>query len=149
MLKCAIAYTHDSDDHRDWVANLAVDLMDLGIDMIFDQMHLTLGADMMHFMEGLVRDANFVLMVLTDNYKRKVDARAGGAGYEGSIISAELYASVPNQGKFIPLLRSGSSDSAVPTFLKSRKYLDLRDGQDYEKRLLGLRQVSRQGSWPT
>src|SRR6516165_10672158 len=99
MPKCAISYTYDNDQHKSWAANLALDLMGLGIDLVFDQMHLRLGADMIHFMESLVRDSDFVLMVLTDNYKHKVDARAGGAGYEGSIISAELYAAEPDQGK--------------------------------------------------
>ena len=53
-----------------------------------DQLHLRLGDRSPQFMEESVRDSEYVLVICTETYKQKFDARKGGAGYEGHIITA-------------------------------------------------------------
>lgn len=42
-------------------------------------------------MEESVTSADYVLIICTPTYKKKADDRIGGIGYEGHIISDDLY----------------------------------------------------------
>ena len=85
-----ISYTWDSPEHKDWVKALANRLISHGINAIIDQYDCRPGDNFIAFMEQTKR-ADRVLCILTDEYKRKVDLRQYGGGYEGQLISAELY----------------------------------------------------------
>jgi hypothetical protein len=111
-----ISYSWDDEDHKQWVAGFAERLRDDGIDAIVDETHLTLGGRTPEFMEPAVRDSRFVLVICTDNYKRKFDDRAGGVGYEGHIITSEII-SKAGVAKFIPVLRRDAWGTALPTAL--------------------------------
>lgn len=86
------------------------------------------GQDKYAFMEQCVLDESIskVILILDEAYQRKADSRTGGVGTETQIISAEVYARV-DQRKFIPVpfQRTADGDLPVPTFLKSRVYVDL------------------------
>lgn len=43
-----------------------------------------------------------------------------------------------NPSKFIPLVRSGSNDDALPSYLKSKKYVDFRDDTKFDEKLDAL-----------
>lgn len=78
-------------------------------------------------MEQSVRSSDYVLIVCTPAYKQKADARIGGVGYEGHIISGELF-SGHNERKFIPVIKEGGVEESLPTFLKGKLAVDLGDG---------------------
>jgi hypothetical protein len=131
-----ISYSWDDDDHKRWVQTFACRLRADGVEAIVDQTHLDLGARSPHFMEQSVRDSRYVLVICTDTYKRRFDNRQGGAGYEGHIISGEIVNEV-GKNKFIPVLRSGTWKSALPTALSGVYGVDLsNDSPDEYKRLL-------------
>ena len=44
--KAFISYSHDSSDHKRWVAVLATKLRENGVDVILDQWDLSLGDDL-------------------------------------------------------------------------------------------------------
>ncbi len=46
-----ISYSHDSQQHKKWVLDLATRLRNSGVDAIIDQWELQPGADIPHFME--------------------------------------------------------------------------------------------------
>ena len=50
--KCFISYSHDNEDHKEWVLNLASRLVENGVNVILDQWNLSLGGDLPSFMEG-------------------------------------------------------------------------------------------------
>lgn len=50
----------------------------------------------------------------------------GGAGYEGHIISDELFQK-HNERKFIPVIRKGDHLTAMPTFCAGKFAIDLSD----------------------
>jgi len=78
-------------------------------------------------METSIRESNFVLLVCTPTFAEKADAGKGGVGYEKSIVTGEIFGASPSPLKFVPLLRTGSPESSLPSYLKSRAYIDFRD----------------------
>jgi len=120
-----VSYSWDSEQHRDWVRELATRLRGDGVDVKLDQWSVVLGDSLPKFMETAVRENDFVLIVCTPRYKAKSDGRTGGAGYEGDIITAEVF-TTGNQRKFIPILREGEWKEAAPSWLLGKLYVDLR-----------------------
>jgi hypothetical protein len=115
------------EDVKAWVLNLATRLRrEGGLDVQIDQWHVAPGDPLPAFMERAIRSNDFVLLVCTPKYKAKSDDRQGGVGYEGHIITAEVFTS-ENHRKFIPILRKGDWKSAAPSFLLGKVYVDFRD----------------------
>lgn len=75
-----ISYSHDSQEHKIWVADIARKLIENGIDVILDQWDLRLGDDVPKFMEKAVREAQRVLMVCTEPFVYKANEGKGGVG---------------------------------------------------------------------
>jgi hypothetical protein len=74
--------------------------------------------------------ANKILMICTDKYVDKANNGQGGVGYEKMIITSSLMKKI-NENKIIPVIRQiGGAD--VPTFLKSKLYIDFSKPDDYE-----------------
>ncbi|MGA2408352.1 MAG: toll/interleukin-1 receptor domain-containing protein [Bacteroidales bacterium] len=121
-----ISYSWDDDDHKKWVKAIAIKLRDDGVDVKLDQWELIPGDQLPSFMEKSIRDVDFVLIICTPNYKRKSDKRKGGVGYEGDIITAELFQN-QNHRKFIPLLRKSEWIESAPSWISGKYYIDLRD----------------------
>lgn len=129
--KVFISYSWDSEEHKEWVKAFADRLHDDGIDVIIDQRNLALGDRLPQFMEQQISLADFVLIICTPAYKKKADARQGGVGYEGCIISGELF-STQNERKFIPIVRNGNFNDALPVFLSGKLGIDLSETNSYE-----------------
>lgn len=121
-----VSYSWDSDEHKDWVCNLATRLRNEGIDVTLDQWHLFPGDPLPEFMERAVRENDFVLLVCTPNFKEKADNRKGGVGYEGNIMTGEIFLKY-NHRKFIPLLRHHKWAEAAPNWLQAKVYIDLTE----------------------
>ena len=119
-----VSYTWESEAHRSWVREFAARLRRDGVRVTLDQWEVAPGDQLPEFMERAVRDNQYVLVVCTPRYKVKSDSRTGGAGYEGDIMTAELFADRPSR-KFIPVLRLGDEPTAVPSWLRGRYYIDL------------------------
>jgi TIR domain len=131
--KLFISYSHDSEQHKDWVLTLATRLMGNGVDVILDQWDLTLGADLPQFMEHGLTGAKRVLAICTDAYVQKSNDGRGGVGYEKMILTAQLMQNITSD-RIIPVVRSGTQVPPVPTFLSSRVYIDFRDNLSFEAR---------------
>lgn len=131
--KVFISYSWDNKEHEQWVLNLAEKLCDPGgIDVILDRWELNeLGKPLPDFMEHAIEDSDRVIVVMTENYKLKTGKQTGGVGYEYSIISSKIFKEV-NTVKFIPLLRTGSEETSIPTSLQGRKYLAMRESDNFD-----------------
>ena len=75
-------------------------------------------------MEESIRAADYVLIICSERYKKKSDARDGGSGYEARLISNEIHKGA-NKKKFIPILKDGNWESVAPDFIKGNFYVDL------------------------
>lgn len=127
LTKVFISYAWENEEHREWVKALADRLLSDGIDAVLDQYDLELGDRLPQFMEQSVKSSDYVLIVCTPTYKHKADDRIGGVGYEGHIISGELF-SQRNERKFIPVIKEGSVEDSLPAFLEGKLAIDLSDG---------------------
>lgn len=140
--KVFVSYSHDSDEHKEWVLRLSTKLRQNGVDVTLDQWDLGAGDDITLFMEKGVRDSDRVLVICTDAYVRKADAGEGGVGYERMIITAQLVQDV-GTAKFIPIIRQSSDTKKTPTFLETRMYIDCRNENEFDERFDDLlREVS-------
>jgi len=122
--KAFISYAWGDDAHSLWVKDFASRLRGDGVDVTLDRWHAAPGDQIPAFMERAVRENDFVIAVCTPGYKSRSDVRAGGVGYEGDIMTAEVFTGA-NQRKFIPVLRSGIWNDAAPSWLLGRVYIDL------------------------
>lgn len=122
--KVFISYAWE-DDLKTWVLDFATRLRSDGINSILDQWETVPGDQLTQFMEKSVRESDFVVFICTPTYKRKSDRRRGGVGYEGSIITGEVF-SKNNHRKFIPVLRKGKWASAAPSWAASKLFIDFR-----------------------
>ena len=118
--------------------NLAASLRQNGVDASLDTWDLLPGRDMTFFMESQIRDSDFVILVCTPTYAQKSNIPIGGVGYEKNIISAEMLQSSDLRPKFIPILRKGNFDNALPTYLGSKYAIDFRESRDQGEALQEL-----------
>ena len=123
--KVFVSYSWDDEEHRGWVHGFATRLRADGVDAELDQWDVHLGDPLPEFMERAVRENDFVLVICTPKYKERSDGRVGGVGYEGDIMTAEVF-STRNHRKFIPVLRRGGWSSAFPSWLHGKAGVDLR-----------------------
>ncbi len=124
--KAFVSYSWDSEVHKQWVLGLATRLRTDGVDVTLDQWHLQPGDQLPAFMEGAVRENDYVLIVCTPLYADRSNRRIGGVGYEGDIMTGDVF-TTRNERKFIPIYRSGSDwHSAAPSWLMGKYRVDLR-----------------------
>lgn len=130
--KIFISYSWSSDEI---VVPLAQRLVSHGVEVVLDKWDLKEGQDKYAFMEQCVNDPKItkVLIVCDKKYADKANARVGGVGDETVIISSEVYGKM-NQEKFIPIIaeKDDEGNPHVPTYIKSRIYIDLSDAEKYE-----------------
>jgi hypothetical protein len=124
--KSFISYSWESDVHRNWVRNLAESLQTNGVEVLLDQWDVHPGADLPNYMETSIREVDFVLLICTPVFAAKANAGEGGVGYEKTIVTGELFQQVASLTKFVPILRSGTPRDALPSYLKSKVYVDFR-----------------------
>ena len=131
-----ITYSWDDEEHKKWVKQLASRLRRDGIDVVLDRWANAPGSQLTAFMEQAVSDNDFVLVICTSGYRIRSDQRRGGVGYEGDIITSEIFYR-GNLEKFIPILRSGTwgdgeTTDAAATWLRGKVYIDL-SGDPYSE----------------
>lgn len=140
--KVFVSYSHDTPEHKRWVAELATKLRQNGVDAVLDQWDLQPGKDVPMFMEEQLKECDFALLICTERYVEKANSGTGGVGYEKMIVSAELIKDI-DVGKFIPIIRQSGSH-LVPTFIETKLFIDFSNDEFFEtviddllRRLLG------------
>jgi len=86
------------------------------------------------FMERSIQHAKKILLILTPLFKEKADERKGGAGYEFSMIASELFDSLANNNKFLPVVRRGTYKLCTPTILRPFLACDMSDDHVFEQK---------------
>lgn len=128
--KVFISYSHDSAAHKQWVLEFSTTLRNRGVDAILDQWDLKPGDDLPEFMEQNLEAADFAVMVCTKRYVTKANAGEGGVGYEKMIMTSSSLSKI-SDNKVIPIVRE-NGEPKVPTFLKTKLYIDFSNGEDIE-----------------
>jgi hypothetical protein len=133
-----ISYAWENEEMKKWVKTLAMQLRSDGVDVKLDQWELVPGEQIPHFMENSVRENDYVLIICTPTYKEKSEKRIGGVGYEGDIMTAEVLQK-SNHKKFIPILKSGNKETAIPSWLQGKYFINLSNDEYFEKNYEDLR----------
>lgn len=136
--KLFISYSHDSQEHKDWVLKLVVDLYKyFGVDVIFDQWDLRVGRDLAFYMEHGLTEANLVLCVCSNDYVKKANLGICGSGYEKMILTRALVTNT-NIDYIIPIIRNNTQTDKLPVFLGTKFYIDFSDDNNYMNRFSEL-----------
>lgn len=136
------SYSWHPEENKIRVQRLAERLLSDGVNVILDIWELKDGQDKYVFMEQMVKDTKVkkVLIICNEDYAYKANARKGGVGTESTIMSSEIY-SLASQTKFIPIaVEKKNGEAFLPTFLKSRIYIDMSSDEIFE---LGYDQLLR------
>lgn len=134
--KLFISYSWSNPGHEEWVVDLATELRESGVDVILDKWDLKEGHDAIAFMEQMVTNPEIkkVAIISDKTYATKADGRAGGVGTETQIISREVYEKQA-QEKFVAIVSEKDEDGkpCLPTYYKSRIYIDLSEADKYSE----------------
>lgn len=126
-----ISYSHDSEEHKNWVLQLATRLRFNGVNIILDRWNLKLGNDLPYFMEQGLSKSHRVICVCSDKYVKKANDGKAGVGYEKHIMTAELLNDVETSW-IVPLIKNNPDARKTPMFLGGRLYLDFENSNLYE-----------------
>jgi len=137
-IRVFISYSHDSRDHKDRVLELADRLCDGGLDCQLDQYEAAPPEGWPRWMTNQVEEADFVLVVCTENYNARFRGKAPkgtglGGKWEGAVITQELYDAEANNVKFVPVLMCGDDSAHIPVILKGATYYDCSNDEGYEQ----------------
>ncbi|HEX7999413.1 MAG TPA: SEFIR domain-containing protein [Pyrinomonadaceae bacterium] len=136
-IKVFISYSHDSPQHEARVLALADRLRTDGINAMIDQYQLVPPDGWQLWMEKQIRDAQFVLLVCTETYYRRVMKEDAGKGlgvmWESSIIYSHLYNAGGVNEKFIPIIFERANLHHIPSTLQATNYYEVSTDEGYEK----------------
>lgn len=119
-----ISYAHDDDAHVDRVRDFWLFLRSQGIDADLDLPAAEQRLDWTEWMTTQIRDARFVLVVASPQYKRRAEGETGpsegrGVQYEVGLIRDRFYADQPKGLKqILPVVLPGCSGTDIPTWLR-------------------------------
>lgn len=135
-------------EHEDRVQALVDELITKGIDVVFDKYDLRDGDDVNTFMEQVAAQGNVkkVIAICDPNYVEKMNARAGGAGQEGMLMSTHVIDQLrgtdqetgERERRFIPVIFACAEGTRVadacnrPTMFGSMKFIDMSTDEAYD-----------------
>jgi hypothetical protein len=120
QVRVFISHTSGSNAQLAWVKELALFLIENDIQARLDCLHLRKGMDLPQWMCNELSQADKVVVVCDEQYKRKADGRLGGVGWETMIIQGDLARLPPDSTKYQVVVRSQALDDGLPLYLKTR-----------------------------
>jgi hypothetical protein len=140
-----ISYTQDTPQHSQEVLHLSNRLRSDGIDCVLDQYEASPPEGWPQWMDREIRKAQFVLMVCTEAYYRRVmgEEQPGighGIAWESSLIYHHIYSARSQNSKFIPLIFDPAHTRYIPTPIQGATRYCLSSPEGYQQlytRLIG------------
>ncbi len=115
-----ISHTSKSEAAVEWVKNLALYLIEHGVQARLDKFHLRRGMDLPQWMCNELALARKVVVVCDELYKQKADGRMGGVGWETMIIQGDLAGLPPESTKYQVIVRSDDISKGLPMYLQTK-----------------------------
>ncbi|GAE36692.1 toll/interleukin-1 receptor domain-containing protein [Halalkalibacter akibai] len=129
--KAFISYSWDNEEHKQWVMDLVSNLRRNGIEASFDR-YITQSStvNLNQMMITNMKDTDYIVIVLTEQYAEKANSFQGGVGFE-TLLSLPLLQEHPE--KLIFVVRSNSGfQKAFPFHLKGYYAIDFSSNKNYE-----------------
>jgi GTPase SAR1 family protein len=135
---CLISYARGTIEEDRWVEELAVNLRNADAAVLLDRWHNVPGASITRFLE-LAATVDFVIVVGTERLRAKYDDAdaAHVVASELQTIGARMRSRAA-RASVIPVLRSGTPETALPPFLQDTVFLDFREDASYFEHLFDL-----------
>ena len=132
-----ISYSHDSEEHKDMVLSFANQLIDDGIDCFLDQYEDAPVEGWTRWMNNCINDADFVLMICTENYFNRVMGKEKkgiglGGKFEGKLIYTKIYKDGSENYKYLPVLFDNNHSKFIPDILQDFNYYVINSEEGYE-----------------
>ncbi|MDU1005459.1 MAG: metallophosphoesterase [Clostridium butyricum] len=130
--KIYISYSWDDEVHKNWVITLMNKLRENGIDANMDVSIIqseTVNVNQMMIQN--IRDSDFIIIVLTENYAQRANAYIGGVGRETKLIENEL---ADNLKRIILVKRGVGEDKLIiPYYLDGVYYMDFTIDDNFKQ----------------
>ncbi len=129
-----ISYSWDSKEHQQWVICLTNALRSKGINALNDVFITQSGTvNLNKMMVSQIRDSDYTIIVLTENYALKSDQAKGGVGFETLLTLPYVR---ENLSKLILIMRhKGDYTKVFPFHLKDVYAIDFSSDEEYEEKL--------------
>jgi hypothetical protein len=121
-----VTYSHDSPEHKDQVLRFGTFLRTrVGLDVRLDQWYDNNRRDWSLWAIEHLKDADYVLVIASPEYKRRADGMAApdegrGAQFEAAMLRDALTRDLRAEtGRILPVVLPGRSISDIPTFLNA------------------------------
>lgn len=132
-----ISYSWDASEHSQWVYNLSNKLRKNGVDCKIDKTLIGQSTvNLPQMMISNIRDNDYTIIVLTENYAQRADELTGGVGFENFLISNNL---LENKDKYIFIMKhKGDYEKVFPFHFKGFYAIDFSDDLKYEEKIKEL-----------
>ncbi|GEM_PF-841512 len=127
-----ISYSWDGEEHKNWVLKLVGRLFGKGVEVHIDRLETQSETiNLNNMMLKNIKDNDYAILVLTEEYAKKADDLQGGVGFETNMLIPFI---TNNPQKFILLVRTkGDKSKAIPFYLRGEYYIDFSDDSQFEK----------------
>ena len=127
-----ISYSWDNEAHVSAVLELSNRLRRDGVDCVLDQYEESPAEGWPRWMDRKIRAAQFVLMICTDVYKRRVEGdevvgKGLGVRWEGNLIYQHIYSEGTLNKKFIPVLMTPQDVAFIPAVVAGSSHYSVSD----------------------
>jgi hypothetical protein len=120
QLRVFISHTSSTEEAAEWVKQLALFLIDYGIQARLDRFHLRRGMGLPQWMCNELSLANKIIIVCDETYKQKADGQLGGVGWETMIIQGDISNLPPDSTKYQVVVRAEDLSKGLPIYLKTK-----------------------------
>jgi hypothetical protein len=133
-----ISYSWDSGEHVKNVLELSNRLRSDGIDCVLDQYESSPPEGWPRWMDRKIRDAQFVLMICTETYHKRVMGDESpdtglGVRWEGNLIYQHIYNAGTMNTKFLPVMLHQDDQKHIPTPLQGATRYRIDAPEGYER----------------
>ena len=139
---CFVSYAWGNTAHERWVARLADDLRNAGVDVVLDQWHNpAIGANIARFISRITR-SDYIVVIGTPIYLQKCE---NNLSPEGSVLAAEvdlmgvrLLGTEQQKASILPVLLEGTQHTSLPPLLQGKVRADFTREEYYFVTLFDL-----------
>jgi hypothetical protein len=133
-----ISYSHDDPGHIARVLALSNRLRSEGINCVLDQYEESPPEGWPRWMDYKINSAEFVLMICTEPYLRRVMGQESvgqghGIRWEGNLIYQHIYNAGSINTKFIPVVFAQEYKAFIPTPVQGATNYNITNPDDYER----------------